>query len=515
MKDVQGQLQYASGAPVNGGKVSFALQGASNYHGVSIFVDPSPVIMTIQSDGTFSGELLASDEVVPVTPYVVTVCDASGKFLAKWNQVIAGTSPISVTAFTPIQIAGEVFPPQYTGLVQNGPKIIEGKFVTGDGSTPVANGTVTFTLSQQALVGQSQLIPTPIVVSLDSDGNLPSNFKMWGNDVMAPDTVYLVTVRDANGKKLSNVTYSIAGGTSISLNQLVQADVAGISYNSSPQQYWKSYQWKKVPETIGDTSLSFPPFSSTDIFNSGVLEGSFNFVATANGGGGSASDITSWSLVSNIVTFQAVNNFAAGSVLFIEDLVAGSFLNTQNAGYLVVKSSGLSGTQFECDFVHADASATEFGVVFYGAEPTLTLSWVDPMMGNQTTTLFSSIASITSWEITNNVVTFQADNTYVKDMAIVVQGLSSGSFLNNVANLFVMSATATEFSCAFTHANASASESGTAIAPFDEFGGDGQSRTLVQSINVKAGTAVSVGVTPVPGSGAGGSLSVSLEYTGN
>jgi hypothetical protein len=69
--------------------------------------------------------------------------------------------------------------------------------------------------------------------------------------------------------------------------------------------------------------------------------------------------ITSWSITSNVVTFQSVNSLVAGNTVTISGLASGAFMNAQT---LTVIGTGLSGTQFEANFTHANASATEAGL---------------------------------------------------------------------------------------------------------------------------------------------------------
>jgi hypothetical protein len=72
--------------------------------------------------------------------------------------------------------------------------------------------------------------------------------------------------------------------------------------------------------------------------------------------------VTAWSIVSNVVTFTAVNTFTAGQRVQIGSLAHGVYMNTQ---IVTVLASGLSGTQFQANFTHADDSATESGVAVH------------------------------------------------------------------------------------------------------------------------------------------------------
>jgi hypothetical protein len=82
---------------------------------------------------------------------------------------------------------------------------------------------------------------------------------------------------------------------------------------------------------------------------------SFNATLTS----ATAANITAWSITSNVVTFTAVNSFTAGEIVTVSNLTTGSFLNSQT---FTISSQGLSGTQFQVAFIHANASATENGL---------------------------------------------------------------------------------------------------------------------------------------------------------
>jgi YVTN family beta-propeller protein len=68
-----------------------------------------------------------------------------------------------------------------------------------------------------------------------------------------------------------------------------------------------------------------------------------------------AATITAFSIASNIVTFQATNDFTPGQTVSISGLTTGTYLN----GFtLTVLATGLSNSQFECYFTNADVSST-------------------------------------------------------------------------------------------------------------------------------------------------------------
>ena len=62
---------------------------------------------------------------------------------------------------------------------------------------------------------------------------------------------------------------------------------------------------------------------------------------------GAANSITSFSIASNVVTFQSANNFVAGQRIQVVGLTTGTYLNGLN---LTVLPTGLSGSQFQCYF---------------------------------------------------------------------------------------------------------------------------------------------------------------------
>jgi YVTN family beta-propeller protein len=65
--------------------------------------------------------------------------------------------------------------------------------------------------------------------------------------------------------------------------------------------------------------------------------------------------ITSFSIASNAVIFKAANSFTAGQKVVVSGLTTGSYLNGL---IFTVLSTGLSGSQFECYFAHANVAST-------------------------------------------------------------------------------------------------------------------------------------------------------------
>jgi hypothetical protein len=122
--------------------------------------------------------------------------------------------------------------------------------------------------------------------------------------------------------------------------------------------------------------------SSVEIYN-GVLQLLTNdgYIAQYDGGfgifvqagpRGAEAVTTSYSVVSNVLTVQSVNTFASGNIVYLT-IPADPVLNGQ---IVTVLATGLSGTQFEATFVHANYSNSTPGEAvtnFLKASTTLNL----------------------------------------------------------------------------------------------------------------------------------------------
>ena len=73
--------------------------------------------------------------------------------------------------------------------------------------------------------------------------------------------------------------------------------------------------------------------------------------STANPG---LANLTSYSITSNVITFQAVNGFTTGEIVQI----AGTGVSYLDGVVLTVLASGLSSSQFEANFTHANVTST-------------------------------------------------------------------------------------------------------------------------------------------------------------
>ena len=122
-----------------------------------------------------------------------------------------------------------------------------------------------------------------------------------------------------------------------------------------------------------------------------------------------AASITSFSITSNVVTFQTTtNNFIAGQQVQISGLGIGTYLNGQ---VLTVLQAGLSTTQFSANFTYPKNVA---------------------LTNDAGTAIGLQVAQLTSLSINSNVVTFQGANTFTPGTRVAISGLTSapGSPLN-------------------------------------------------------------------------------------
>lgn len=150
-------------------------------------------------------------------------------------------------------------------------------------------------------------------------------------------------------------------------------------------------------KTVGasNTTNNTPDTLMTDI--------SAPFGACTPGICSSFSPITSFAITSNVVTFQAANNFFAGQQVQISGLGVGTYLNGQT---LTVLSTGLSATQFECNFNYP----TNVGST--------------PDTGTATSV---PSAAITSFSIMNDVATFTAINNFTAGTKVALSGFTSSA----------------------------------------------------------------------------------------
>lgn len=103
----------------------------------------------------------------------------------------------------------------------------------------------------------------------------------------------------------------------------------------------------QTPWVLQPVAVAGTPSASTNVSSpAGNFQGSY-VSATAT--------ITSTSVTSNVVTVVCTNSLVAGNFVTLSGLTTSTFLNGQT---LIVLSAGLSSSQFEASFTHANYSAT-------------------------------------------------------------------------------------------------------------------------------------------------------------
>jgi len=159
---------------------------------------------------------------------------------------------------------------------------------------------------------------------------------------------------------------------------------------------------------------------------------------TSNAIAGTGASITAFQITSNVVTFQAVNTFVAGQVVVIQNMVTGTYLNTT----LTVLSTGLSGTQFEASFVHADVGSTgdsgNATPVFDGVELVQSDVFGDAILIENITGITQSTLGLiyqNAYQDAYNVPIILPNTLYsVRVTASIPSGLTTGSLIVDLTN---------------------------------------------------------------------------------
>src|SRR5579863_871828 len=119
-----------------------------------------------------------------------------------------------------------------------------------------------------------------------------------------------------------------------------------------------AYPFEEDGLTLGTgISLNAPPPSGTSITPIWTAQANNQLQYTWAGGRDKGAAITATSVSSNVITITAQNNFSAGQIVIIQGLQNHIEVN---GALLTVSATGLSSTQFEAAWTHADyATASE------------------------------------------------------------------------------------------------------------------------------------------------------------
>jgi hypothetical protein len=240
------------------------------------------------------------------------------------------------------------------------------------------------------------------------------------------------------------------------------------------------------------------------------------------------SNITSFSITSDVVTFIAEQTYSVQELVYVQGMISGAYLNDEvfevlsdipSASYavtnvqvasdvviiaakntlvagtpltvyvgsasflngvpLVVSATGLTGTQFEATFVHANYAATpDTGTAIVTAQFTAAFTYanvlstpdvgtVTPIIGQITSTGITDArlnysAAITNVQVLGNTVTMDINSILFPGNTILATGLSGASFLNDFT-LQLDTVTPTQATAYFVHPDyPSTADTGTA-----------------------------------------------------
>lgn len=210
------------------------------------------------------------------------------------------------------------------------------------------------------------------------------------------------------------------------------------AYGQHIQNSWSNNQGDKVviSPSAGSTLVAFvfglKSFNPFDLIHGnsgdpGFFPGLNDFAAapTVSDASVDVVNVTAVSITSNVLTVTAANNFIAAQTVKLSGFTGGaSFLNGQT-----VTVATASSTQFTAALTHAN----------YGTS-----------------------SAATAYAIVSNVLTVTVANTFAIGSKVKLGGFTLGSYLNG-QTVTVLTASGTQFTAAFTHADDSATEAGTAV----------------------------------------------------
>ena len=245
------------------------------------------------------------------------------------------------------------------------------------------------------------------------------------------NNIQLVTAAGTSGSSAPSWNATLGGTTT-------DSGVTWTNIGPGTVQAYAGYSWVYAFRTMhGNLSTSSPASPST-----GPILSSTTLAPVT---------ITAWSVTSNVATFTAANSFSVGQYVTLNGFPVTTGFNGQQVQVL---AAGLSGSQFEANFMLANSSATETGT---GTPVLATLACrqsLDPDC--------NGTATITAIQLLSNVVTVFCSNSFTPGLGIGLSGITTATFLNG-QTLYVLSATSTQFTAAFTHADYSSTpDTGTA-----------------------------------------------------
>ena len=227
----------------------------------------------------------------------------------------------------------------------------------------------TYCLNTQMLLGSTSSLP-----------GFHSNGAAGDYDAATLAVAQLVTPNLFNGVSFHNYSSAYSSGTgSVSPTPfpttLASHSDSTCTTGNTPNSKCYVAELSQVSNMKGTTVLqnsAIKPFAGNwPVY---LTEGGYGQVAQLNGG--ASGQATSFAITSNVATIQMINNsFSIGETLLLQNFSTADYFNGQT---VTVLSTGLSGSQFEFNFTHADVGSTSDTGVAVDAVTTdaLRIAWV-------------------------------------------------------------------------------------------------------------------------------------------
>jgi hypothetical protein len=327
---------------------SLSYTGAGTANGISFPASSTPVTpaaATVIYESDSSGNAAISENGAAAS----RVCTAGN------GQCPGGTGSVtSVSVVTANGVSGTVATPTTTPAITLTLGAITPTTVASAGAISTTNGAVNVTQT-----GAGNQIPIDAADSALATGN----------------TSVLEVGLDTGGNDSAVYGFKNVGGTTSALNLGVIGITSGAQTTFNNAGNWT------IPGTINGVPLTAAGSSSLFLNQAGgyttpagggsgvqynasttnnLFYGDSRFIVASGctTDGSTAGAITAWSITSNVLTITSANSLTAGEALQLFGFGTSTFFNGQN---VVVSATGLSGTQFQVPFTHANGSATEAG----------------------------------------------------------------------------------------------------------------------------------------------------------